>query len=199
MRKRILSRNGRIEHIHAGHGRDGRVGAKRLVHAARKVGSKGPHDAAALRAQIALRAARIQRDVAGLRGRENAQLAQAVDVAGQQVLQMLQRVSTLRGRAKAAASLFKDVQRLMDGAIADGMDAHGVPALGSGEHHGAHLLRRHGKAPAVAREMRVGIRIGKVGGVLAGHAVEELLEARSSQKGALAVAILHSLQAGLVV
>ena len=112
---------------------------------------------------------------------------------------MLQRVSTLRGRAKAAASLFKDVQRLMDSAIADGMNAHGVSSLGSGEHHDAHLLRRHGKAPAVAREMRVGIRVGKVGGVLAGHAVEELLEARSSQKGALAVAILHGFQTGLVV
>ena len=72
---------------------------------------------------------------------------------------------------------FEDIEAAVDGLVADGVDAHGR-ALGRRRgHERLHHLSRHGGAPAVALEASVGVGVVNPGGVLAGNAVEELLEA----------------------
>ena len=82
----VLARDSRVEHVHAGNGRDRAVGTEGLANAALLIGCERPHDAAALQAQIALRSTRIERNMAGLARGDHVELAQAVDVLGQKVL-----------------------------------------------------------------------------------------------------------------
>ena len=67
--------------------------------------------------------------MAGLARGDHVELAQAVDVLGQEVLQMLERVMTVLGQAVQFGGLLKDIERGMDGTVADDVDAHGVAAL----------------------------------------------------------------------
>ena len=126
----VLARDGRVEHVHAGNGRDGAIGAESLADAALLIGRKRPHDAAALQAQVALRATRVERDVARLARGNDVELAQTIDVLGQQILQMLKRIMAVRGQTVELCRLLKDIECGMDGTVADNVDAHGVATLG---------------------------------------------------------------------
>ena len=115
---------------------------------------------------------------------------------------MLKGVPPLRGQVEARPRLLEDVERRMDGAVTDGVDAHRVPPLGRRQHERAHALRAHREVPPVAGVARVRVRLGKVGGVLARHAVEELLEARRLDERARvgrAVALLQPFEARHVI
>ena len=72
---RVLARDGRVEHVHAGNGCDGAIGAEGLADAALLIGCERPHDAAALQAQIALGAARVECNVTGLARGNDVKLA----------------------------------------------------------------------------------------------------------------------------
>ena len=137
----------------------------------------------------------------GLGTRQNAELGQTIDVLGQQVLEVLERVAPLHGRPVPGHRFAEDVDGLVDGAVADGVDAHGVTALGSGEDQLAHAIGRYRGATAVAVKACIRIRLGQPCGVLAAHAVEELLEARSAQQGELIarITVLQILEARPIV
>ena len=70
-----------------------------MADAALLIGRKRPHDAAALQAQIALRSTRVECNVTGLARSDHVELAQAIDVLGQKVLQVLERVVAVLGQA----------------------------------------------------------------------------------------------------
>ena len=107
----ILACDSRVEHVHAGNGRDGAVGTESLTDTALLISCERPHDAAAFQAQVALRATRVERDVAGLARGDHVELAQAVDVLGQEVLQMLECVMAVLGQAVQVGGLLEDIQR----------------------------------------------------------------------------------------
>ena len=79
---------------------------------------------------------------------------------------------------------FEDVEAAVDGLIADGVDAHGRSLVRGRGHERLHHFGAHGGAPAVALEASVGVGVVNPGGVLAGNAIEELLEAPSRKEGA---------------
>ncbi len=81
-------------------------------------------------------------------------------------------------------SLFKNGNALMDRCVAYGVDAHGNAFFGGAQHDVAHLGRRDGGVAVIVGEARVLIGLQKPGGVGAGDAVEELLDARRTQHGA---------------
>ena len=196
---RVLARDGRVEHVHAGNGRDGAIGTESLADAALLIGRKRPHDAAALQAQIALRATRVERDVAGLARGNDVELAQTIDVLRQQILQMLERVMAVRGQTVELCRLLKDIECGMDGAIADNVDAHGVAALGCRQNQFAHALDRNRQTAPVTREARIGIRLGEICRVCTRHAVEELFKAWRREQRVVRVAGLEFFQARLIV
>ena len=158
-----------------------------------------PHDAAALHAQIALGAARIERDVAGLARGDHVELAQAVDVLGQEVLQMLECVMAVLGQAVQVGGLLEDIQRGMNRTVADDVDTHSVAALRSRQNQLTHALGRNCQTALVAREARIGIGLGEICRVFARHAVEELLKARCREQRVVRVAGLEFFQARLVI
>ena len=93
-------------------------------------------------------------------------------------------MAPLGKRAELRTGIFEDVQRLMDRRIADGVDAHGVALLGCLHHQRTHLVRLDGGPAAVVLASGVAVRLGHPCGVLAGYAVEELLETGAAQHGA---------------
>ena len=108
---------------------------------------------------------------------------------------MLQAVAPPFGQgAVRRAGLLEDVERRVDGRVADRVDAHGESLRRCGHHERAHRLRVHGGPSAVAFEARVRVRLGHPGRVLARHAVEELLEAGHLQHRAR-VRLPHGLEA----
>ena len=112
-----------------------------------------------------------------LHGGHHLQIGQPLHIPGQEVLQVLQAVSpSLRQRSEFRARLFEDVERRMDGRIADGVDAHGEALFGCGKHVASHDLGIYRGSAAIAFDVRVRVRFGHPGGMLARHAVEELLE-----------------------
>ena len=113
---------------------------------------------------------------------DHVKLGQALHVAGQEVLQVLKAVVTPLGkRAELRAGIFEDVQRLVNRRIADGVDAHRVALLGCLHHQRTHLVGFDGGPAAVVLASGVAIRLGHPCGVLAGYAIEELLETGAAQ------------------
>ena len=53
---------------------------------------------------------------------------------------MLKRIVAVLGQAVQVGGLLKDIERGMDGAIADDVDAHGMAALGCRQNQLAHAL-----------------------------------------------------------
>ena len=104
---------------------------------------------------------------------------------------MLERVMTVRGQTVELCRLLKDIERSMNGTVADNVDAHGVAALGCRQNQLAHALDRNRQATLVAREARVGIGLSEVCGMLARHAVEELFKAWRREKRVVRVAGLE--------
>ena len=149
-----------------------------MTDAALLISCERPHDAAAFQAKVALRATRVERDVAGLARSNHVKLAQAVDVLGQEVLQVLERVMAVLGQAVQVGGLFEDIQRGMNRTVADDMDAHGVAALRGSEDQLAHTLGRNRQATLITREARIGIGLGEICRVFTRHAIEELLKTR---------------------
>ena len=78
-----------------------------------------------------------------------------------------------------------------------------MAALSCSEHKGAHALGIDRETPAIAGEARVGVGFSESGRMLAGHPVEELLEAGCAQEPAkgrgICVPALHVLQTRLVI
>ena len=74
-----------------------------------------------------------------------------------------------------------------------------MAALGCRQDQLAHALDGNRQTALVAREARVGIGIGEVCGVLARHAIEELLKARRREQRIVCVAGLKFFQARLVI
>lgn len=95
---------------------------------------------------VALRATRVERDVARLARGNDVELAQTIDVLRQQILQMLKRIMTVLGQAVELCRLLKDIECSMDGTVADNVDAHGVAALGCRQNQLAHALDRNRQA-----------------------------------------------------
>ena len=169
----------------------GAVGTEGLANAALFIGRKRPHDAAALQAQIALGAARVECNVTGLARSNHVELAQAVDVLGQEVLQMLERVMTVLGQAVQFGGLLKDIQRGMNRTVTNDVDAHVVTALRGRQNQFAHALSRDRQTALVAREARIGIGHGEICRVFARHAVEELLKTRRRKQRVVRVTYLQ--------
>ena len=137
--------------------------------------------------------------MAGLARGNHVELAQAVDVLGQKVLQMLERVMTVLGQAVQFGGLLKDIERGMDGTVADDVDAHGVTALRGRQNQLAHALGGNRQTALVAREARIGIGLGEICRVFARHAVEELLKTRRREQRVVRIAGLQLFQARLVI
>ena len=199
MAARVLARDGRVEHVHAGNGCNGAIGTESLADAALLIGRKRPHDAAALQAQIALRATRVERDVARLARGNDVELVQAVDVLGQEILQMLKRIMAVLGQTVELCRLLKDIERSMNRTVADNVNAHGVATLGCRQNQLAHALDRNRQTAPVTREARIGIRLGEICRVFARHAIEELLKTRRREQRVVRVAGLEFFQARLVI
>ena len=187
----VLARDSRVEHVHAGNGRDRAVGTEGLANAALLIGCERPHDAAALQAQIALRSTRVERNVAGLARGNHVELAQAIDVLGQEVLQMLERVMAVLGQPVQVGGLLEDIQRGMNRTVTDDVDAHGVTTLRGRQNQFAHALSRDRQTALVAREARIGIGLSEICRVFARHAVEELLKTRRRKQRVVRVTHLE--------
>ena len=157
---------------------NGGVGAEGQGGAGIQKRAEGPHIRDALGPQIALRAAGIQGDVAGLHAGDDVCPRKSRDVVGLEVLQMLDGVMGGGG----GGVRFEDVEAAVDGLVADGVDAHGRPFGRGRGHERLHHFGAHGGAPAVALEASVGVGVVNPGGVLAGNAIEELLEAPSRKE-----------------
>ena len=56
---------------------------------------------------------------------------------------MLERVMAVLGQAVQLGRLLEDIQRGMDGTVADNVDAHGVATLGCRQNQLAHALDRN--------------------------------------------------------
>ena len=112
---------------------------------------------------------------------------------------MLKRIMAVLGQAVELCRLLKDIECGMDGSVADNVDAHGVAALGCRQNQLAHALGGNRQTTLVAREARVGIGLSEVCGMLARHAVEELLKARRREQRIVCVAGLKLFQARLVI
>ena len=112
---------------------------------------------------------------------------------------MLERVMTVLGQAIQFGGLLKDIERGMDGTVADDVDAHGVTTLRGSEDQLAHTLGRNRQTALVAREARIGIGLGEIRRMLARHAVEELFKAWRREQRVVRVAGLQLFQARLVI
>ena len=104
---------------------------------------------------------------------------------------MLKRIMAVLGQAVELCRLLKDIECGMDGSVADNVDAHGVAALGCRQNQLAHALDRNRQAPLVTREARVSIGLSEVCGMLARHAVEELLKTRRRKQCVVRVTYLQ--------
>ena len=102
---------------------------------------------------------------------------------------------TVRGQTVELCRLLKDIERSMNGAVADNVDAHGVPTLGCRQNQLAHALDGNRQTTLVARKARVGIGLSEVCGMLARHAVEELFKAWRREQRVVRVAGLEFFQA----
>ena len=129
--------------------------------------------------------------MAGLARGDHVELAQAVDVLGQKVLQVLERVMAVLGQAVQVGCFLEDIQRGMNRTVADDVDTHSVAALRSRQNQLTHTLDGNRQTTLVAREARVGIGIGEIGRVFARDAVEELLKARRREQRVVRVAGLQ--------
>ena len=129
--------------------------------------------------------------MAGLARSNHVELAQAVDVLGQKVLQVLERVMAVLGQAVQIGRFLEDIQRGMNCTVTNDVDAHGVTALRSRQNQFAHALSRNRQTALVAREPRIGIGLGEICRVFARHAVEELLETRRRKQRVVRVTYLE--------
>ena len=129
--------------------------------------------------------------MAGLARGNHVELAQAVDVLGQEVLQMLKRVMTVLGQAVQVGRFLEDIQRGMNRTVTNDVDAHGVTALRGRQNQFAHALSRNRQTALVAREARIGIGLGEICRVFARHAIEELLKTRRREQRVVRVAGLQ--------
>ena len=98
---------------------------------------------------------------------------------------------TVLGQAVELGRLLEDIQRSMDGTVADNVDAHGVAALGGRQNQLAHALDRNRQATLVAREARIGIGLGEICRVFTRHAIEELLKTRRRKQRVVRVTYLE--------
>ena len=129
--------------------------------------------------------------MAGLARGNHVELAQAVDVLGQEVLQMLKRVMTVLGQAVQVGRFLEDIQRGMNRTVTNDVDAHGVASLRGRQNQLAHALSRDRQTALVAREARIGIGLGEICRVFARHAIEELLKTRRREQRVVRVAGLQ--------
>ena len=113
-----------------------------------------------------------------LDGGDEVDLGHGLHVRGGEVLDVLYRVHAVARAAVGAARLREDVDRGADGPVAYGVDARGDAAARGLHHVGAHDLGIDGGTAAVAREVRVRVRLVQPRRVRARYAVEELLRAR---------------------
>ena len=112
---------------------------------------------------------------------------------------MLERVMTVLGQAVQFGGLLKDIERGMDGTVADDVNTHSVATLRSRQNQLTHAFSRDRQTALVAREARVGIGLGEIGRVFARHAVEKLLKTRRREQRVVRVAGLQLFQARLVI
>lgn len=103
------------------------------------------------------------------------------------------------GRPYQVGGLLEDIERGMDGTVADDVNTHSVAALRGRQNQLAHALGRNRQATLIAREARVGIGLGEIGRVFARHAVEELLKAWRRKQRVVRVTYLQLFQARLVI
>ena len=179
---RVAARGGAVQHAHRVHVHHRRIRAERKRLAFIQHGPERPHQLHALVSQVALGAARVKRHMRRLHRSDHVKLGQALHVAGQEVLQVLKAVmASLGKRAELRTGILEDVQRLVNRRIADGVDAHGVALLGCLHHQRTHLVGLDGGPAAVVLASGVAIRLGHPCGVLAGYAIEELLETGAAQ------------------
>ena len=92
------------------------------------------------------------------------------------------------GQAVELCRLLKDIERSMDGTVADDVDTHSVAALRGRQNQLTHALGRNCQTALVAREARIGIGLGEICRVFARHAVEELLKAWRREQRVVRVA-----------
>ena len=109
-----------------------------------------------------------------------------------EILKMLEGIaSEFADAPKRFVGLFEDIERFVDGFIADGVNADGIAFFGSLHNEVVHGRERDGGLPTVTFEVRISVGGVQVGGMLAGNAVEELLEAADVQERA-AVGFAHA-------
>ena len=94
-----------------------------------------------------------------LAGGQHVQFPEAGDIGRLEVFQMLQAVLTGGQGAVFCAGFLKVIQRLVDGLVADGVDAHRKTLLGRLEHQPAQRFGRGDGAAPVAGEIGVGVRL----------------------------------------
>ena len=129
--------------------------------------------------------------MAGLARSNHVELAQAVDVLGQKVLQVLERVMAVLGQAVQVGCFLEDIQRGMNRTVTNNVDAHGVTALRSRQNQFSHALSRDCQTALVAREARIGIGLGEICRVFTRHAIEELLKTRRRKQRVVRITYLE--------
>ena len=104
---------------------------------------------------------------------------------------MLERVMAVLGQAVQFGGLLKDIERGMDGTVADDVNTHSVATLRSRQNQLTHALGRNCQTAFIEREARIGIGLGEICRVFTRHAIEELLKTRRRKQRVVRVTYLE--------
>ena len=130
-----------------------------------------------VRPQVSFRAAGVERDMRRLHRGGYAKAGESRYIVWLEILKMLEGIAAEFGKAETFAGFLEDIESFMNGFIADGVNADGIAFFGSFHNEVVHGRERDGGLPAVTFEARISVGGVQIGGMLAGNAVEELLEA----------------------